>query len=71
VRRSVSGATPTLKKEERSNSVMVRQVPFTLMLSPREASLRIGEQFVIVRDVPEPPEAVESREVRALTASRG
>jgi hypothetical protein len=71
VRRSVSGATPTLKKEEGSNSVTVRQVPFTLMLSPREASLRIGEQFVMVREVPEPPEEVESSGVRALTALKG
>lgn len=34
---------------------MVRQVPFTEMESPREASVRMSLQFEIVRVVP-PPE---------------
>ena len=51
VRRRVSGATPTLK-EDLSNHVTVRQVPFTLMLSPRVQSERISEALDIVRVVP-------------------
>jgi len=67
VLRSVSGATPTLK-EDRSNSVMVRQVPLTLMLSPREASERISLHWEMVREVPPPPEVVVSRLLSLVTA---
>src|ERR1700709_106357 len=51
VRRSVSGATPTLK-EDFSKEMTVRQVPFMLMLSPRWQSSRISEALEIVRVVP-------------------
>ncbi len=53
---------------ELENSVMVRHVPFTLMLSPREASVRIEAQSEMVIEVPLPPEEVESREERFVTA---
>lgn len=73
VRRRVSGAQPTLKNHEDSgpvleNSVMVRQVPFTEMLSPRAASGRMVGQEEMVRDVPEPPVAEESRGLSSVTA---
>ena len=51
VRRSVSGETPTLNWEG-VKDVMVRHVPFMLMLSPKWASVRISAQLEIVRDVP-------------------
>lgn len=51
MRRRVSGATPTTK-EEGVKEVTVRQVPFTLMLSPRWQSVRISVADDIVRDVP-------------------
>jgi hypothetical protein len=51
VRRKVSGATPTLN-EDLSKDVTVRQVPLTLMLSPRLQSVRISEAFEMVRVVP-------------------
>lgn len=51
VRRSVSGATPTLK-EDLSNEVTVKHVPLILMLSPRWQSPRISEALEIVRVVP-------------------
>jgi hypothetical protein len=70
VLRSVSGATPTLKVLW-SNSVMVRQVPFTLMLSPREASERMGLHSEMVREVPPPPAVVVSSALRLLTAEEG
>ena len=54
MRRSVSGETPTLKSSL-LNSVMVRQVPLMLMLSPRCASVRIEAQEEMVREVPLPP----------------
>jgi hypothetical protein len=57
-------------KQDLSNSVIVRQVPFTLMLSPREASVRISAHSEMVREVPPPPEVVESRVVRLVTARR-
>jgi hypothetical protein len=63
VRRRVSGATPTLK-DVASCSVMVRQVPFTEMESPRWASVRISGQSEMVREVPLPPEELGSRGVR-------
>lgn len=53
MRRSVSGATPTLKVEA-SKAVTVRQVPFMLMLSPRWQSERISEALAMVRVVPPP-----------------
>lgn len=73
VRRRVSGAHPTLKYHDDSsplllNSVMVRQVPFTEIESPRIASPRIVEQEEMVREVPPPPEDVESREFSSVTA---
>jgi hypothetical protein len=73
VLRRVSGATPTLKKEEEdgSNSVMVRQVPLTLMLAPRVASLRMALHWEMVREVPLPPEVVGSWLVRLVTAGDG
>jgi hypothetical protein len=66
VLRSVSDATPTFKAEW-SNSLMVRQVPSTLILSPREASERILAQLEMVREVPPPLEVLESRVVSLLT----
>lgn len=53
---------------ELENSVMVRHVPFTLMLSPSEASVTIEAQSEMVREVPLPPEELESREERFVTA---
>lgn len=53
---------------EGSRDVMVRQVPFMLMLSPRVASWRSEAQLLMVREVPEPPEVVSSCWVRLLTA---
>jgi hypothetical protein len=55
-------------KEVLSNSVTVRQVPFIEMLSPSPASSRILPHSEIVRDVPPPPEVVESRDERFVTA---
>jgi hypothetical protein len=53
VRRSVSGETPTVKvPEDGEKEVMVRQVPFMLMLSPRWASVRISLAEEMVREVP-------------------
>jgi hypothetical protein len=51
VRRSVSGETPTTN-ESLSKDVTVRQVPLTLMLSPKWQSPRISDAEDIVRDVP-------------------
>lgn len=59
MRRRVSGATPTLKVEV-SNSVTVRQVPLTDMLSPSWQSPRMSEAPEMVREVPPPPLAVVS-----------
>lgn len=59
VRRSVSGATPTLNVLL-SNSVTVRHVPLTLMLSPSWQSSKIASAPEIVSDVPPPPLAVVS-----------
>ena len=53
---------------------MVRQVPLTLMESPREASERkVGcEVGVMVREVPSPPppESVGAEGMREVTAVR-
>ena len=73
VRRRVSGAAPILKYHDDSsplllNSVMVRQVPLTETESPSWASSRIEEHFPMVRDVPPPPEEVESKELSSVTA---
>lgn len=43
-------------------------LPFTLMLSPRCASVRISAQSEIVREVPPPPLALVSRGSRDVTA---
>lgn len=51
VLRSVSGATPTLKVEL-VKEVTVRQVPLTLMLSPRWQSERISAASEMVSVVP-------------------
>lgn len=51
MRRSVSGATPTVK-EDCSKDVTVRQVPLTLMLSPRWQSPKISEALEMVMFVP-------------------
>lgn len=51
VRRRVSGATPTTN-ESVSNEVTVRQVPLTLMLSPRWQSARISAAEEMVSEVP-------------------
>lgn len=51
MRRSVSGEIPT-SKEEDVKEVIVRQVPFMEILSPRWASVRMEEQSAIVRVVP-------------------
>ena len=52
-------------------AVIVRQVPFTEIESPREASERISGQEVMVREVPWPPASVRSEEVRAeMTVDR-
>ena len=51
MRRRVSGATPTVK-DDSVKEVTVRQVPLTLMLSPRRQSLRISEALEMVRVVP-------------------
>jgi len=59
VLRNVSGATPTLK-DDLSNSVTVRQVPLTEILSPSATSLRMESHCEIVREVPPPPDEVES-----------
>ena len=48
-------------------SVIVRQVPFTEMESPRAASERMVGQEVMVREVPVAPEALASREFNSLT----
>ena len=45
-------------------------VPFTAMLSPRWASVRISSQLVMVKDVPPPPLAEVSRGSRDETAGR-
>ena len=59
VRRRVSGETPTVKwvgvvveVSSAVSEVMVRQVPFMEMESPRWASVRRGVQEVMVRVVP-------------------
>ena len=67
MRRSVSGETPTLKADV-VKEVMVRQVPFILILSPKWASVRMSAQLEIVREVPPPPAAVSSWASRAVTA---
>jgi len=51
VRRRVSGATPTTKDSD-VKEVTVKQVPFTLILSPRWASVRTSEALEMVRLVP-------------------
>jgi len=76
VRRRVSGAHPTLKYQVDSGpvlekSVMVRQVPFTEMLSPSWASGRMVGHEEMVRVVPAPPEEVESRGLSSVTAGGG
>jgi hypothetical protein len=70
VRRNVSGATPTLKLAP-SNSVTVRHVPLTLMLSPRWQSPRMAAQSLMVREVPPPPLVDSSRLCSAETAGGG
>ena len=67
MRRRVSGETPTLKSDG-VKDVMVRQVPFMLILSPKWASVRMSAQLEIVREVPPPPAAVSSWASRAVTA---
>ena len=67
VRRSVSGDTPTLN-DDPSNAVRVRHAPLTLILSPSEASERISAQSEMVREVPLPPLALESRLLSSVTA---
>lgn len=66
VRRRVSGATPTVK-EEVVKVVTVRQVPFTLMLSPRWQSDRTSVALEIVRVVP----PSEERGLREVTSEGG
>lgn len=51
MRRRVSGATPTVK-EDSPWEVTVKQVPLTLMLSPRWQSPRISDALEMVRVVP-------------------
>ena len=70
VRRSVSGATPNLKDVE-SKDVMVRQVPFMHIESPRAASVRMEAQSETVREVPLPPDWEGSSCWRAVTAEMG
>ena len=65
VRRSVSGAMPTVKVEG-VKCVTVRQVPFTLMLSPRWQSVRMGAAEEMVRVVP-----VMGSAVREVTSREG
>ena len=67
MRRRVSGETPTLNSDV-VKEVMVRQVPFVLILSPKWASVRMSAQSEIVREVPPPPAAVSSWASRAVTA---
>ncbi len=64
MRRRVSGATPTVK-EVGVKEVMVRQVPFMEMESPRWASSKRKVGVVIVRVVPE-EEEVEREEMAGL-----
>lgn len=52
-----------------SNSVTVRHVPLTEMLSPSWTSVRIEEQLEMVREVPFPPVDEESRGRSAVTAA--
>ena len=66
VRRRVSGATPTVK-EEVVKVVTVRQVPFTLMLSPRWQSVRTSVALEMVRVVP----PSEERGLREVTSGGG
>jgi hypothetical protein len=49
---------------------MVDPVPFTLMLSPRWASVRISSQLVMVNEVPPPPLAEVSRGSSEETAGK-
>jgi hypothetical protein len=51
-----------------SNSVTVRHVPLIKMLSPSAASSSIVPHSEIVRDVPPPPEVVESSDESLVTA---
>ena len=44
------------------------KIPFTAILSPRWASVRISSQSEIVSEVPPPPLAEVSRGSRAVTA---
>ena len=67
MRRRVSGETPTLNSDG-VKEVMVRQVPFMLILSPKWASARMSAHLEIVREVPPPPAAVSSWASRAVTA---
>lgn len=74
MRRSVSGAHPTLKYHDDSGpvlqkSVMVRHVPLTEMLSPRWASGRMVAHDEMVRVVPVLLlEDVESRGLSSVMA---
>lgn len=45
------------------------EIPFTLMLSPRCASVRMSSQFEMVNDVPPPPVDEVSRGSRDVTAA--
>jgi hypothetical protein len=69
VRRSVSGATPTLNAPL-SNSVIVRHVPLTDILSPRCASPSMSCASEMVSEVPPPPLDVWSSCSRADTTGR-
>lgn len=46
-------------------------LPFTLMLSPKCASVRISSQSAMVNDVPPPPPDEMSRGSREVTAAGG
>lgn len=69
-RRNVSGAIPTLKEAGgwEGRSVIVRQVPFTQILSPSLAFCRTSPASDIVKDVPPPPDVEMSRGSSAVTA---
>jgi hypothetical protein len=54
--------------ESCENSVTVKHVPLTAMLSPRCTSSRMAAALEIVSDVPPPPVAVESSGTSAETA---
>lgn len=50
--------------------VYISLLPFTAMLSPRCASVRISSQSAMVNDVPPPPPDEVSRGSREVTAVR-